>query len=50
MRELNLVEMEMINGGKLETLSDWLIMGGSVCFAFCNPWIGVPAAILSATL
>lgn len=48
MYQLTFDELQAIDGGKLETFSDWCLMGASICFAFCAPAVGVPAAILCA--
>ena len=48
MTQLTSNELQYIDGGKLETVSDWLLLGASISFAFCAPEIGVPAAILLA--
>ena len=50
MENLSVYELEVIDGGKLSSLSDWFLLGGSICFAFCAPPIGVPAAIVVAVL
>lgn len=46
--ELNGDDLFAINGGKLETVSDWLLLGGAVCACFVSPYIGVPLAIAVA--
>ena len=48
MEQLTLNDLQSINGGKLESVSDWLLLGASVCFAFTTPQFGVPAAIIFA--
>lgn len=48
MKDLNIEELYNIDGGKLESLSDWLLLGSSVCFAFCCPPIGIAAAVTVA--
>lgn len=48
MELLTMNEMESIDGGKLNSLSDWLLLGGGICFCFCAPVVGVPAAIAMA--
>lgn len=48
MEQLTLNELQSINGGKLATVSDWLILGSSIAFAFCNPPIGIASAIIFA--
>ena len=48
MELLTLNEMQMIDGGKLETVSDWLIFGGSMCMCFVTPQIGLPMAAVVA--
>ena len=50
MELLTQFEMENINGGKLNSLSDWLLLGSGICFCFCAPAIGVPATIAIAAL
>lgn len=45
MENLNLYEMESINGGKLSSLSDWLLLGSGICFSFCCPPVGIAATI-----
>ena len=48
MEALTVYEMEMIDGGKLETVSDWLLLGGSICMCFAAPQVGIPMAIVTA--
>ena len=48
MELLTLNEIQMINGGKLETVSDWLLLGGSICMCFAAPQVGVPMTIAVA--
>lgn len=48
MELLSINEMQMIDGGKLETVSDWLILGGSLCMCFVAPPVGVPMTIAVA--
>lgn len=48
MELLTLNEIQMINGGKLETVSDWLLLGGSICVCFAAPQVGVPMTIAVA--
>lgn len=48
MEELSINELQAIDGGRLETVSDYLLLGAAIAFAFCVPEIGVPAAILLA--
>lgn len=50
MENLTEIEMQNIDGGKLSSLSDWLLLGGGICFSFCCPAIGVPATIAVAVL
>ena len=50
MELLTLSEIENIDGGKLSSLSDWLLLGSGICFCFCAPAIGVPATIAVAAL
>lgn len=45
MENLNLCELESINGGKLSSLSDWLLLGSGICFSFCCAPVGVVATI-----
>ncbi|MDD6292225.1 MAG: hypothetical protein SPL51_07635 [Lachnospiraceae bacterium] len=47
-----LLEDEALNidGGRLKSLSDWMLLGSSICFCFCAPAIGVPATIAVAVL
>lgn len=48
MELLTLNEMDSIDGGKLKSLSDWMLLGSGICFCFCSPQIGVPATIAIA--
>lgn len=48
MELLTLDEMQTIDGGKLQTASDWLLLGGSICMCFVAPQVGVPMAIATA--
>ncbi len=47
-----LLENEILNidGGRLKSLSDWMLLGSGICFCFCTPVIGVPATIAVAVL
>lgn len=48
MTEIIQEELYYINGGKLETASDWLLLGAGICFCYVAPPIGVPATIAFA--
>lgn len=50
MENLSAYELENIDGGKLSSLSDWLLLGGSLCLCFCSPAIGAPVTIITAGL
>lgn len=41
---LSFEELYAIDGGK--TVSDYLLLGSSICLCFVQPAIGVPATIL----
>jgi len=45
MELLSINELQNIDGGKLKTVSDWMLLGSGICFCFCSPMIGVPATI-----
>lgn len=46
--ELCVNELFALDGGKLQSVSDWLLLGGAVCACFVSPYIGVPLAIAVA--
>lgn len=46
--ELKQEELLFVEGGKLDTVSDWLLMGGSVCACFVSPGLGVTLTIITA--
>jgi len=46
--ELKQEELLIVEGGKLESVSDWLLAGGAVCACFVVPQIGVPLAVMVA--
>ncbi len=48
MKELNYVETLQIDGGRIESVSDVLLLGGSIAFCFVCPQIAVPATIVMA--
>lgn len=48
MEYLSLTEMENIDGGRLKSVSDWMLLGSGVCFCFCSPVVAVPATIAIA--
>jgi|LSQX01.3.fsa_nt_gb hypothetical protein len=48
MNEIRQEELMYINGGKLETVSDYLLLGGGVAACFVSPWIGVPMVVAVA--
>ena len=48
MELLSVNEMQLVDGGKLKTVSDWMLLGGSVCMCFAAPQVGVPMAIAVA--
>jgi bacteriocin-like protein len=48
MEKLSDFEMENINGGRLKSVSDWLLLGGGVAFCFACPEIAVPATVIIA--
>lgn len=41
---LSVEELYEIDGGK--TVSDWLLLGSSICLCLVQPAIGVPATIV----
>lgn len=48
MENLTLNEMQMIDGGKLDTPSDYMLAAGSICLCFASPAIGVPCTVAVA--
>lgn len=41
-------ELDKINGGKVETVSDAFLLAGGIAFGFCNPVVGTIATIFLA--
>lgn len=48
MEVLSSIEMECIDGGKLKSVSDWMLLGSGICFCFCAPQVAIPATIAIA--
>jgi hypothetical protein len=48
MRELSTHELFDIDGGKLETVSDYLLLGAGIALCFVAPQVAVPATIFLA--
>lgn len=48
MELLSIDEMQMVDGGKLQTVSDWLLLGGGICMCFAAPEVGIPMTIAVA--
>lgn len=45
---LDSVEMYNITGGKLQTVSDYLLLGGSIAACLVSPYVGIPLCVVSA--
>ncbi len=47
---LSIICFIIVFSGRLETVSDWLLLGGAVCACFVNPAIGALLTIAVAIL